>query len=73
MCNLYLGIAVFLFIVTVFLFGLPPPIDYLEFAAVMLASYSVYEMTTSLSPTSRIGKEVVTMGSQLSKPPSARM
>jgi hypothetical protein len=58
MYNLYLGIAVFLFIVTVVLFALPPPIDYLEFVAIVLAGFFVFKMTTSLSPTNRIGKEV---------------
>ncbi len=64
--------AIFLFIITVVLFGLPPPIDYLEFVAILLTSFTFYKMTTSLSPTSRIRKEVTTEGSQVLKIKSAR-
>jgi hypothetical protein len=62
MYDFYLGIGMFLFIVTVVLFGLPEPIDYLEFVAVLFASYCVYRMATSLSPTSRIRKEAMNEG-----------
>ena len=58
MYNLYLGLAAALFVVTIVLYGYPPPADYLYAVAIVLSSLSFFKMTTSLSPTSRIKREL---------------